>query len=75
MMKQATKILESSSRSLDLILPMIDYVLKQFEQVREKYKDGPILTPMLQSGWSKFVDYYHLTDESYTYITALILNP
>ena len=74
-MKQATKILESSNGCLDRILPVMDSVLRHFETVRSTYKNDPIIAPILQSGWSKFVDYYCLTDELYTYIIALILNP
>jgi hypothetical protein len=74
-MKQATKVLKSSNQCLNLVLPVMDYVLKQFESARAKYSSDPILTPMLQSGWSKFVDYYHLTNESPAYTIALVLNP
>ena len=73
--KQATRVLESSNQCLNLVLPVMDYVLRQFESARAKYTSDPILAPMLQSGWSKFVDYYRLTDESHAYTTALVLNP
>ena len=74
-MKQATKVLESSNQCLDLVLPVMDYVLKQFESARAKYSSDLILVPILQSGWSKFVDYYRLTNESPAYTIALVLNP
>lgn len=46
-MKQATKILESSSGCLDRVLLVIDMVLRQFEVARSKYKDHLILALML----------------------------
>jgi hypothetical protein len=74
-MKIAIKILESSNRYLDLVLPVMDYVLQQFKLARAKYKDDLILGPMFQLGWSKFDNYYHLTNNTYAYIAALVLNP
>jgi hypothetical protein len=75
LMKQYIKIIESSNGTLELVLLVMDFVLKAFERARETYKDDYIMAPMLQSGWSKFVDYYRLTDELPAYVTSLVMNP
>jgi hypothetical protein len=74
-LKMATKAVESSNQCLDIILPVMDYVLKQFESAKEDFTDNDILAPMLNSGWSKFDKYYLLTDGSPTYTATLVLNP
>jgi hypothetical protein len=73
-MKQYTKIIELSNGTLELVLLVMDFVLKAFERAREIYKDDYIMAPMLQLGWSKFVDYYCLTNESLVYIVSLVMN-
>ncbi len=35
---------------LDLVLLSIDYILKQFEDFKAKYKNNPIFSPMFNSG-------------------------
>jgi hypothetical protein len=74
-LKMATKAVESSNQCLDIILPVMDYVLKQFESAKDDFVDDDILAPMLNSGWSKFDKYYRLTEESPAYTAALVLNP
>jgi CO dehydrogenase/acetyl-CoA synthase beta subunit len=71
----STKALESSASCIDLTLPVIEYILKAFETTKENNCDHKVLSPMLNSGWSTFNKYYQLTDETYTYATALVLNP
>jgi hypothetical protein len=73
--KMATKAFESSNSCLDNILPGIDYILGRFEAGKAAHKDDAFLAPMYNSGWSKFNDYYTLTDESPAYTVALVLNP
>jgi hypothetical protein len=71
----ATKIVESWNQCLDIILPVMDYVLKQFESAKDDFVDDDILALMLNSSWSKFDKYYRLTEESPAYTAALVLNP
>ncbi len=73
-LKIATKVVESSNQCLDIVLPIMDFVLDQFEKAREKYTDHDILGPMFQSSWQKMTKYYKLTDDSPVYVCAL-LNP
>jgi hypothetical protein len=74
-LNMATKAVESSNQCLDIILPVMDYVLKQFESAKDGSVGDAILAPMLNSGWSKFDKYYRLTEESPAYTAALVLNP
>jgi hypothetical protein len=60
----ATKAVESSNQCLDIILPVMDYVLEQFESAKVDFVDDDILAPMLNSEWSIFDNYYRLTEES-----------
>jgi len=53
----------------------IDYILKKFEQCKERYKGDKTLALMFNSRWAKIKKYYALTNESLAYIIALILNP
>ena len=69
------KALESNESSLDNVLTAMDYILDRFKAMKEQYKDNPIMTSMVNSGWSKMEKYYNLTDKSPAYIIALVLNP
>jgi hypothetical protein len=53
----------------------MDYILKKFEQCKERYKGDKTLASMFNSKWAKMEKYYALTDESLAYIAALILDP
>jgi len=72
---QTTKALKSNSSILDIVLPVIDFILGKFEEGKAKFKDHPLLSKMFNSGWSKLDKYYQLTKETPVYITALVLNP
>lgn len=74
-LKMATKAVESSNKCLDVILPIMDYVLKHFEAGKAKFKDHLILAPMFNSGWSKFNEYFTALYDSPAYAIALVLNP
>ncbi len=74
-LKIATKAYESSSQCLDVIIPIIDYILTQFEYFRTKYADYEVLGLMFQSSQTKMTKYYQLSDSSPTYVYALVLNP
>lgn len=72
---QTTKALESNSATLDNVLPAMDFILKKFEDGKERFKDHPVLSKMFNSGWSKLDKYYAFTDETPIYVAALVLNP
>jgi hypothetical protein len=42
----ATKAVESLNQCLDVVLPIMDFVLNQFKKVRVRYADHDILGPM-----------------------------
>ncbi len=71
----ATKAIESLNSCLDVVLPVIDFVLSEFKVARIKFADDPILGPMFNSRWTKMTKYYQLTDRSLVYAITLVLNP
>jgi len=74
-LSMATKAIESSNSCIDIVIPVMEYILKQFETEKVKHTDQRIFGPMLNSGWSKLKKYYNLMDESHAYTAALVLNP
>jgi hypothetical protein len=72
---RSTKALESPESCIDLTLPNFEYILKIFETAKELNPTNYIIGPMVNSGWQKLQKYYELSDDSYAYVTALILNP
>jgi hypothetical protein len=67
--------LESSTSTLDDVLPAMDYILELFEAKKVEFKDDSVLGPCINSGWSKLVKYYEKTSDSPVYVAALVLNP
>ena len=67
--------LESSVSTLDHVLPAMDYILEQFEQMKDKYRNNKTMASMFNSGWAKMEKYYNMTDESPAYVAAIILDP
>ena len=67
--------LESSTSTLDDVLPAMDYILELFEAKKVEFKDDSVLGPCMNSGWSKLVKYYDKTSYSLAYVAALVLNP
>jgi hypothetical protein len=69
---------ESSNQCRDINLAVMDYVLKQFKYAKYGFVvdsvGDAILTPMLDSGWSRFDKYYRITEESPAYTAALVPN-
>jgi hypothetical protein len=68
-------VLESTSSTLDNVLSVMDYILELFEAKKEEFKDGLIIGPCVNSGWSKLDKHYTLTSDSPAYTAALVLNP
>ena len=71
----STKAYKSRLSTLDLTLPVTDYILAQFENEKTKCKDDPIFGPMFNSGWKKMNKYYNLFDKTPVYAAALVLHP
>jgi hypothetical protein len=67
--------LESTSSTLDDVLPAMDYMLEVFEAKKDEFKDDPVIGPCINSGWSKLDKYYSLTSDSPVSTAALVLNP
>jgi hypothetical protein len=71
----ATLELESSSSTLDGVLPAMDLILSHYEDYKIKYQGETTMEAMINAGWRKMNKYYQLTEESSAYIAALVLNP
>ena len=75
LLSQTTLGLESTTSTLDAVLPAMDFILEQYEQFKEKYKGDKVLSSMFNSGWGKMNKYYSKTNESSAYIAGIVLNP
>ena len=53
----------------------MDFILKRFEDRRKEYKNNTVIAPLFQNSQEKLRKYYKLTDETLTYIAAIVLNP
>ena len=73
--EHTTKALEGSKACIDLTLPNFEFILKIFESTKILNADNKVIAAIVNSGWSKFNKYYELSDESYAYVTAVVLNP
>ncbi len=47
---QATLAMESSTATLDNVLPAMDFILEQFEQMKDLYREDKTIASMLNSG-------------------------
>jgi hypothetical protein len=75
LLAQTTLGLESSTSTLDAVLPAMDFILESYEQLKEKYKKDKVLSAMFNSGWAKMNKYYVKTEESSAYVAGIVLNP
>ena len=71
----ATLSTESRGATVDRVLPTMDFLLEQFEEGKNQYKDDIFMGPCCNSGWAKLEKYYSLTERSPVYIAALVLCP
>ena len=69
-----TKVYESLYSTLDLVLPLIDYILAQFKKVKDS-NDDDIIALIYNSNWVKIDKYYKLSDLTPVYIVTIILHP
>ena len=65
-----TKALESNRNTLDEVLPALDFILKLYEDGKAQYKDDPVMSTCINSGWAKLDKYYSLTSETPAYVGA-----
>ena len=72
---ETTLALESSTSTLDEVLPAMDYILMEFEKGKERYTGDIHMASRYNSGWQKMAKYYNRTSESSAYAAALVLNP
>ena len=56
--------LQSSTSTLDNVLPAMDFILKMFEDRKERFKDNNFMAPCINSAWSKLNKYYTKTSEA-----------
>lgn len=72
---QTLMALQSSTSTLDNVLPAMDFILEMFEDGKERFKDNDFMAPCINPAWSKLNKYYTKTSESPAYISALVLHP
>ena len=53
----------------------MDFLLEHYESHKAKFRDNPTLSLMINSGWAKLDKYYRLSDQSPTYVVAIVLTP
>ena len=61
--------LQSSTSTLDNVLPVMDFILEMFKDRKERFKDNDFMAPCINSTWSKLNKYYTKTSESLVYIS------
>ena len=66
--------LQSSTSTLDNVLPAMDFILEMFEDGKERFKDNDFMAPCINSAQLKLNKYYAKTLESPAYISALVLH-
>jgi hypothetical protein len=60
---------------INLTLFNFEYIFKVFKTVKEFNLMNYIIGLMVNLRWQKLQKYYELSDDSYTYVIALIFNP
>ena len=68
-----TKVCKSKELTLNLYLPVTDYILTLFKKHKTPHKDDPTFMSMFNSGWAKMDKYYKLSDRTPTYVVAMVL--
>lgn len=48
--------IESTSSTLDDVLPAMDYMLEVFEAKKDEFKDDLVIGPCISSGWPKLAN-------------------
>ena len=72
---EVTKAIEGRSKTLETVLPLIDYLLERLEAGKEEFANDPFMQARINSSWSKLNKYYGLTDRTPIYIAAIVLVP
>ena len=61
--------------AIDKVLPAMDYLLTHLETERHNCARGGFMAARINAAWSKFVQYYAMTDDAGAYFSATALNP
>ena len=70
----STKACESKESTLNLCLPVTNYILTLFKKHKNLHKDDPMFVLMFNSGQAKIDKYYKLSDRTPTYVVAMVLH-
>jgi len=72
-----TKETEGCETTLGLILPAMDHLLQEFENVQRFYHDegNTLMVECIDAGWNKMKKYYERTERSPAYLAATVLDP
>ena len=71
----ATKATEGRRAILDMVLPMMDFLIECFETEIVQYKHDPNMHASLHTGLSKLLKYWNKTERAPAHVAAIVLNP
>lgn len=60
--------------NLGFIIPTFEYIMQQFEDLRIRYHDRPVMREAINLAWNKANTYYSLLDRSPVYVAAIALD-
>ena len=72
---EVTKASEGRSKTLETVLPSMDYLLEKLEVGKVEFANDSFMQPCINSSWAKLNKYYGLTDRTPVYTAAIVLVP
>ena len=69
-----TMATQSVFDAINKIFPAMDYLLTHFKDERHNCTRGSFMAAQVNAAWSKFVQYYAMTDDAVAYFSATTLN-
>lgn len=71
----ATQASEGRYATVDLILPIMDFLLETLEDGKVAHTSDKFMGPCCNAGWAKLEKYYSLTNRSAAYTAAIVCCP
>lgn len=71
----ATKACEGRQATLDMVLPIMDFLLEKYEDAAETFQDDLFMVVSIEAGAAKLREYFNKTDRATAYVAAIVLNP
>lgn len=75
MFYDATKACEGRQATLDMVLPIMDFLLEKYEETAETFRDDLFMVVSIEAGAAKLREYFNKTDRATAYVAAIFLNP